>query len=338
MHMQNTQFLHTLEKIPKNTSLIIAVSGWVDSMVLLDLCLSSFTKSQIYVVHINHSIRGSESDEDEDFIANFCNRESIQFFTQKYDIPALAKQEKNSVEATARKYRYKFFEEVSRKIWGETLLLTAHHLDDRIETLIFNLVRGTTLDWLVALREQGTYISENQEPLRFYRPFFHISKKDILEYAKVRNIKYREDSTNSNDSYLRNHIRNNIMQNFAKINPEYRGSIDAFMEYIWDLLYEQNTMTKFWLETQNEKSKKQFSKYENSQYIFSKKDFLKESEFLQKQIFAFIYKEKNNSSHGLSRGLIDELWRFIRDKNSYGTKEIKNFVIERRGEWIVVKN
>ncbi len=120
------------------------------------------------------------------------------------------------------------------------------------------------------------------------------------------------------------------MQNFAKINPEYTNSIDAFMNYISELSNEQNTTTKNWLEIQNMKNKKQFSKYENSQYIFLKEDFLKETLFLQKQIFAFIYKQKNNSSHGLSKSLIDELLRFLSDKNSFGKKEIKNLYIERR--------
>ncbi len=214
--------------------------------------------------------------------------------------------------------------------------MTAHHLDDRIETLIFNLARGTTLDGLIALREQGIHEISPEKSFQFFRPFFHISKKEILEYAKICNIKYREDSTNLDDSYLRNHIRNNIMQNFAKINPEYKNSIDAFMEYISELSNEQNTVTKNWLKTQNIKNKKQFSKYENSQYIFSREDFLKETVFFQKQIFAFIYKQKNNSSHGLSKSLIDELLRFVSDKNSFGKKEIKNLYIERRGEWIVI--
>ncbi len=124
--------------------LILAISGGVDSMVLLDLIKQIHPKVQIIVAHFDHSLRGEESDGDRDFIANICNRENIIFEVKKMDIAKLAEEEKMSVESVARKYRYEFLFEMAEK-YRAKYILTAHHLDDRIETALFNLIRGTKL-------------------------------------------------------------------------------------------------------------------------------------------------------------------------------------------------
>ncbi len=111
-------------------------------MVLLDIVLAKISHKNIFVAHFNHGLRGEESDGDEIFVKNFCEKNNIAFFSEKQDIAQIAKTEKESIEATARKYRYNFFKKIYKKTKALSLL-TAHHLDDRIETAMFNLIRGT---------------------------------------------------------------------------------------------------------------------------------------------------------------------------------------------------
>ena len=132
--------------------LVLAVSGGVDSMVLLDLIMKSHPRDCMIVAHFDHSLRGEESDGDSDFVAEFCKRENLIFTVEKMDILTLSKNEKMSIESTARKYRYASLMSVAEKYQAK-YILTAHHLDDRIETALFNLIRGSKLGGIHAIRE-----------------------------------------------------------------------------------------------------------------------------------------------------------------------------------------
>lgn len=147
MKIENISFL--------DFPLVFAVSGGVDSMVLLHLALSKISRENIIVAHFNHNLRAEESDGDEEFVKNFCKKNKITFFSEKKDIGALAKSEKSSIEATARKYRYEFLAKICEKN-NALAICTAHHLDDRIETAMFNLIRGTKFGGFSALKSSGT--------------------------------------------------------------------------------------------------------------------------------------------------------------------------------------
>jgi tRNA(Ile)-lysidine synthase len=147
------------------------------------------------------------------------------------DIVRISEEEKTSIEATARKYRYAFLERVRVQV-GANYILTAHHLDDRIETTVFNLIRGTKLGGIHALAELQNHL---------FRPLLSVSKSEILDYATMHNITYREDSTNTDTDYLRNKIRKDILPEFATINPNYRQNIREFIDYTEDL--------KDWIDT-----------------------------------------------------------------------------------------
>ena len=121
--------------------------------------------------------------------------------------------------------RYAFFETVRLK-YNALYILTAHHLGDSIETLMFNLIRGTKIHGLVGIPEQNGYI---------LRPFLHLSKPDILKSLEKENIPYRLDSSNTEDVYMRNHLRLNIIPKFERINPEYRKNMASFMRYMNEL-------------------------------------------------------------------------------------------------------
>ncbi len=296
--MTETHFLSSFSKYVKTDDiLVLAVSGWVDSMVLLDLVLAHHPKGKIVVAHFDHSLRWIESDWDKESIANYCNRWNITFEVEKMDIATLAKEEKMSVEAVARKYRYEFLARTAEK-YRAKYILTAHHQDDRIETAVFNLIRGAKLGGIHALSEISWLL---------LRPLLHTSKSEILEYAKEKNISFREDSSNTDTEYLRNHLRANILPEFEKINGEYRKSIENFIEYTEEL--------KTWIDDE-------IQNFLSGEQSFSVADFEKKSPFFQKEIIRYLYEKTNGGTIWLSEGNIDEILRFIRTANGGTMKEI----------------
>lgn len=176
---------------------VVAVSGGVDSMVLLDV-LAQKPKVKLIVAHFDHGIR-SDSSEDRKF---------VQAAAKHYGLPyvsALGKLGPAASEATARTARYAFLRKVQEQHQARSLV-TAHHQDDMLETAILNLLRGTGRRGMSSL-----YSSQ-----RVVRPLLHYTKKDICNYAKEHELAWREDSTNADDRYLRNYIRHNILTRFGE--------------------------------------------------------------------------------------------------------------------------
>lgn len=149
------------------------------------------------------------------------------------DIAALAQNEKTSIEATARKYRYRFFARIMNEHPHICMLLTAHHLDDRIETALFNLIRGTRFTGIYALRENDRrMIFPYKSPISLFRPLIAIPKSEIIAYAEHHSIVFREDVTNTDVRFQRNFLRHEVLPKFETINPQYREAINGFIEYI----------------------------------------------------------------------------------------------------------
>lgn len=167
---------------------IVAVSGGVDSVVLLDM-LSRVSEHDLVVAHFDHGIR-EDSAQDADFVAELA---------KAYGLPVEVKREElgeGASEDLARTRRYEFLREVASKHGGR--IVTAHHGDDAVETVAINLRRGTGWRGLAVLDSD------------IARPLLHLSKAELLDYAKKRGLSWREDSTNASDAYLRNRIRQTI--------------------------------------------------------------------------------------------------------------------------------
>ncbi len=170
---------------------VVAVSGGVDSMVLLDI-LAKLPKLKLIVAHFDHGIR-PDSAKDRLLAQKTAKDYGLMFV---YDNGNLGP---NASEAVAREARYKFLNKV-KKASGARAIITAHHQDDLIETAIINVMRGTHRRGLTSLKS-GQVI----------RPLISFPKSEILEYAKNHNVKWREDSTNQDTKYLRNYVRQKIM-------------------------------------------------------------------------------------------------------------------------------
>lgn len=213
-HLQN-HFAFALTK-----RFLIATSGGIDSMVLVDLMLKSNYK--IIIAHCNFNLRGSESDGDEQFVRQFCESKNIEYFIQSFDTNQFSKDFKVSTQIAARQLRYEWFENL-RAQQQLDFIVTAHHADDVLETFLINLSRGSGLDGLVGIP------AINGNILRVLLPF---SREEIENYAQEHHILWREDSSNSSHKYVRNQIRHQVIPVLKSINPSLLDSFQNSLTYL----------------------------------------------------------------------------------------------------------
>lgn len=201
---------------------LVALSGGADSRALFDLTAKYFKEKNgfFFACHVNHGIRGEEAIRDRDFciaLADACPQ-CKSIFVLNADVPALAKASGRSVELEARLLRYDFFERVMREN-GIPYLATAHNADDNLETLIFNLTRGSGARGMCGIPPT--------RPLSFgtvLRPILRMTKSDVLEYCRKEQLEFVTDSTNLCTDYSRNLIRAKIVPLLESLNPDVRGS------------------------------------------------------------------------------------------------------------------
>lgn len=201
--IQKEKLLHHSSKI------LVGVSGGSDSMVLLEI-LRQLNYS-CFVAHMNFSLRGKESDDDEAFVRDFARQIPFPFYTKKVDTLEHAKSKGISMEMAARELRYDFFDQLleQHKI---DVIAVGHHKNDVAETMLINLTRGTGVRGLSGIQaKMGKVI----------RPLLDISNEAILKYSKENKIPYRVDQSNTDTRIKRNNFRHNIIPKFEQINPSF---------------------------------------------------------------------------------------------------------------------
>ena len=198
---------HLLSELPflLKSKIIIATSSGVDSVVLCFLCKK--LGLDFSIAHCNFTLRGKESDLDEKFSKDFAKSLNVNYYSKIFNTLKYKKENSLSTQMAARELRYAWFDAISINY---DYVLTAHHLDDQLETFFINFSRGSGLDGLCGIPA----VSDN-----LVRPLLGFSKDQILNFAKNNNISWREDSSNNSNDYLRNDIRNNIIPRFKKLNP-----------------------------------------------------------------------------------------------------------------------
>lgn len=212
--------LHLNTNFPflKGKRLFLAVSGGMDSMVLLQLFHQ--LNYEIAVLHCDFSLRNLESDGDEEFVKYYCESKKIPLFVQKFDTKQFAEDAKLSIQVAARKLRYDwFYEQLADENFD--YILTAHHLDDSLETFLINLTRGTGLEGLTGIPAQNDKI---------IRPFLPFSRVEIEKYIQENNLQWREDSSNASDKYFRNKVRHAIVPVLKELNPNLLSSFQNTLE------------------------------------------------------------------------------------------------------------
>ncbi|MCS6821053.1 MAG: tRNA lysidine(34) synthetase TilS [Microscillaceae bacterium] len=187
--------------------LLLAVSGGIDSVVLLDL--SHKSQFQIGIAHCNFQLRDKESEQDEVFVRELAQTYQVPIYVQRFDTQALAKQNGQSIQMTARQLRYDFLGQIAQK-YNYDFILTAHHQNDQIETILLNFIRGTGISGL-----RGMFVKQNN----LIRPLLWASKEQIIDYALQNHLTWREDSSNQSTKYKRNEIRLKVLPLLKSLNP-----------------------------------------------------------------------------------------------------------------------
>ncbi len=205
--------LHSLF-IPSQHKVLLAVSGGRDSMCMLELFSSC--KFNMGIAHCNFGLRGDESDEDESFVNEFATNRNIPYYSRRFKTSEYAERHGISIQMAARDLRYEWLEEV-RKSNGYDYIATAHHKDDEIETFFINLIRGTGIAGLTGI----STINNN-----IIRPLLFAARNEIEEFIGLNKIAYREDSSNAENKYLRNKIRNNLIPEIEKLNPAFKEEMN----------------------------------------------------------------------------------------------------------------
>ncbi len=203
----------------ESKKLLLTVSGGIDSMVLLDLIHKLHL--DLAVAHCNFKLRGEESDADQHFVEKYCKKRNISFHAQLFDTAQYAEKYKTSIQIAARELRYNWFFEL-KNTYNYDYILTAHHLDDSVETFLINLTRGTGLEGLVGITDNNDII----------RPLLIFSKEELQHYAEQQNIEWREDKSNASDKYLRNKIRHHIVPILKELNPNFLESFANTTEFL----------------------------------------------------------------------------------------------------------
>ncbi|NLA50047.1 MAG: tRNA lysidine(34) synthetase TilS [Bacteroidales bacterium] len=209
--------------IKGNEKILLAVSGGIDSMVMTDLFIRAGKETGI--AHCNFTLRGEESQADEEFVAKYAADHNISFFSVRFDTRTYATERGISIQMAARDLRYSWFEK-TRKKEGFDLIAVAHNLNDNIETFLINLARGTGITGLSGIRKTRE---------RVIRPLLFASRKSIEDYSRNNGIAYREDSSNADTGYTRNKIRHLVLPLLTEINPSVENALNDTSKRLSDI-------------------------------------------------------------------------------------------------------
>lgn len=283
-----------------NKKVLLACSTGVDSMVLLDLLLKHANNCQIIISHINHQKR-KQSILEEEYITKYCEEKNIKCYVKK-----LEHYEEGNFQEWARIQRYEFFEEIIRKE-GIDYLLTAHHADDNLETIIMRLLKSSSLKGYAGIEKEI-----KKENYSILRPLLDHSKNEIITYAKKNNIFYYQDESNFSDDYTRNRIRKYITPILLEENPNLYQAINYYSQTILDAnqLLEKEKVSFI----KNHVLVKNNNELEIIEFNIS--EYLKLSDYLRVQVLFRILRK-----YSLSRTCIDDIIKqIISSKNKIVTK------------------
>jgi len=277
--------LENLISFSEKQTFLLAVSGGADSMVLAFIFKVLGLNFQI--AHVNYKLRAEDSDLDQKVVENFCFKNDIKFHL--YEVSEKDKKPENSIQLWARELRYNFFKQIQE---SENLefLVTAHHLNDQLETFIINLSKASGIKGLSGIPANSNNI---------LRPLLHFSKDEIYNFAKENNIEYREDLSNRKSDYLRNKIRNELVPKLMETNDHFLDNFKKSLSYL--------NQTKDFIQQQIDEIEKRITILNRENKILNKEKLNLESDFVKFEIlnkYGFdkeeeikkIFKAENGSS------------------------------------------
>ena len=319
--------LQTIKKynlIQNNDKIILAVSGGPDSIAMLN-CLFNLKikleekenlRFQIYVAHVNHMIR-EEAKSDETYVQELCDKLNIPFFSKSIDVKKIAHNNKMGIEEAGRIERYNFFNEVMEKTNGNKIAI-AHNKNDKIETIIMHLLRGTGLNGLIGLEP----IKNN----KYIRPILECSRQEIEEYCEKNNLNPKIDKTNFDNTYTRNKIRNIVI---PYIKQEFNPNIVETLDRLSDLVKEE----ELYITKQVEKIYREICISESkSKIILSLKQFNYQDKVIKSKILIYTITKIFGDSKGIEKIHIEDLIKLC--SNNIGNK----YLMPNKNLKVLVKN
>ncbi|WP_027375747.1 tRNA lysidine(34) synthetase TilS [Kaistella palustris] len=263
--LNSAEFQRVLESICadfKTSRFLLAVSGGVDSMVLLHFF--NELGLDIQVAHINYGLRGKDSDADEELVKKYCKKYRFPFHL--YTVSPDDARPDNSIQMWARELRYNFFRSIKAKE-NIGFVVTAHHLNDELETFIINLSKAAGIKGLSG-------IPENENAV--LRPLLKFSKAEIYGFAESNGIDFREDLSNKKDTYLRNRIRNTVVPDLLKVNQNFLENFGKSITYLKE--------TKNYVQEKIAETECRILYQEGELTFLRRKEFFAESDFAQLEI------------------------------------------------------
>lgn len=321
--MLNSQtFQHSLERLfadYRNAKFLLAISGGTDSMVLLDLFKDS--KLKFEVVHINYQLRGADSDKDQELVEKICEQNNIPFHL--YQVSEMDNKPKNSIQDWARIIRYNFFWKIQQER-SLNFIVTAHHLNDQLETFIIHLSKASGIKGLT-----GIPANENN----ILRPLLSFSKEEIYDFANENNIEFREDLSNQKNEYLRNKIRNELVPKLLEVNENFLDNFGKSLFYL--------NQTKNFVDEQILKIEKELIINTDDSLLINKKLFLNQSEFIQYEIlrkYGFTEVEEIAKIKKAEAGkkFISSEYQLTIDREIFIIKKIVDLIVEEVQEEIIL--
>ena len=314
--------LETIKKynlIENGDKLVVAVSGGPDSITMLDILNEirneKIIKFEICVAHINHMIR-EEAKSDELYVKKYCEEKNIDFYSKSIDVLKLANNNKTGTEEMGRIVRYKFFDEVLEKT-GSNKVSIAHNKNDKAETMIMNILRGSGISGLKGIEpKRGKYI----------RPLIECERYEIENYCKEKNLNPRIDKTNFDNTYTRNKIRNIVI---PYIKQEFNPNIINTLSRLSELVVEEDDYIE-------NKVKKAYEtlliKEDKKEIILDLKKFNEEEKVIKSRIVLYTITRLLGNCQGIGKVHIEDIIKLC--SNNIGNK----FLTPNKNIKILVKN
>ncbi len=262
--------------LPEESNVIVAVSGGADSVALLCLFLAYLPSSRIVVAHVNHGIRGGEAVRDALFVQKLCARFQLDFQLKELDIPSISKRTGKGMEESARIERYHYLQTLAHERNG--VIAVAHHREDRAETILMNLARGTGIDGLKGISHRHGNI---------IRPLLDFSKEEILRICTLANVVPVMDSTNLEDCTLRNRVRHHVIPYLSEIFE--RDIVDKLLD-----LSEFARIDSEFLDSYTQEALARMARQEGQLWVVDRTAFAKEAESIQNRILRKLIPEIRN--------------------------------------------
>lgn len=218
------RFIRQNEILLGGERVLLAVSGGIDSMVMLDIIarIAPAMKIHLAVAHFDHGLRSEDSKKDAEFVVEEAKGRGLRAYVARGDVARIAAQSKLSLEDAARRVRYQFLARVARKN-DYSVVMIAHTADDNAETVIMNLMRGTGVSGLAGIPPTRNLI----EGVLLARPLLGVDRKDVEKYAEEVELRWREDETNASTAHTRNRVRHTLLPALAAFNPSIVSTLNS---------------------------------------------------------------------------------------------------------------